>query len=65
MSVKIAIEQGPASFSAKHPRITHKFLSQGVDDVSDLIISATSMTESFDGKGESSIIQIFSSFSFN
>lgn len=53
-SVKIAIEHGPASFSAKHPRITHKFLSHGVETVSDFIISATSITVSLDGNGESS-----------
>jgi spore cortex formation protein SpoVR/YcgB (stage V sporulation) len=50
----MAIEHGPANFSAKQPKITHKLRSHGVDAVSDLIISATSITESFDGRGESS-----------
>lgn len=54
-SVRIAIEHGPANFSAKHPRMTQRFRSHGiVVVVSDLIISATSITESFDGNGESS-----------
>lgn len=46
---------GPANFSAKQPRITHKFRSRrGVRRNEYDIISATSRTESFVGNGLSS-----------
>lgn len=46
---------GPANFSAKHPKITHKFRSfRGVRLSECVIISATSSTESLVGNGLSS-----------
>lgn len=55
LSDKTAMLLGPANFSAKHPKITHKFRSlRGVLRNEYDIMSATSRTESFVGNGLSS-----------
>lgn len=60
------MEHGPASFSAKHPKITHKLRSRrGVRRSECVIISATSSTESFAGSGLSSAMKLNLHFQSN